>query len=306
MPLENIEEEGGGSNPFDGQGAQAQFPVLSRELGRRTGPYQSALQARQLADREHIAAQTMDIRSQQVELEKIKELSALETERLKIADTMEAHRQTMKAASAVAALDTSAPDYNQKVLQIGADYPLGVANETIQKAITFRNGAAERQQTFQNQLDMEKQRQSDILERQKQSEDFRQKAMDEEQANIKARKDAPLSTEQDLQKSYGITSTDLLNPVYKERGTFKPTSDDKSDGFTGSDTGNMLRFTVNDGKGGNKKVLIPRDDYLSHLGTLAGTNPVARKQLAEEAANDPAASDEHKAAAISIGALPLQ
>lgn len=139
---------------YDTQEGQGQFPVLTQALsGRgRANPYAVALQARSLEDREHIAAQTFDLHSQQVELNKVKTLADIEKEKLRIQDSMEAHRQVMQASKALSQLQPDDPEYQKKVLEISASNPAASKDPIIEKAIAFKDQQFLKQQEVTGQL----------------------------------------------------------------------------------------------------------------------------------------------------------
>ena len=163
-----------------GQSYEA-FPNLSRHLAIRGANSQQALalKERSLADREYIAGQSFDLRSQKLELEKIKTLSDMEKERMQVMDTVEMHRQTMRATAGIAKLSGDEPDYQQRMLSIMAANPLAAKDPIITKAIGFRDEHAMMKERFQGQLDQfkaeEAARQADALAREKNQQENKEK-----------------------------------------------------------------------------------------------------------------------------------
>lgn len=136
------------------QPAASSFPVLDRALSIRgsNSPASLALKQRSLDDREHIAAQNFDLKSQQEEYNKIALLSHIETEKLRVRDSMELQRQTMQATKSLAELDHDSPDYQRSVLKIMADNPLASTNPMIGKAVQFGDQYIQRKQIMSDAL----------------------------------------------------------------------------------------------------------------------------------------------------------
>jgi hypothetical protein len=134
---------------------QTAFPALNRQLDRHsaTSPAAMMLKERAMADREHVEMQRFGLDGQKLELQKVSELANIEKERIRIADSMELHRQTMMASKALSQLDGTEPDYQKKVLGIMADNPMASKDPMIAKAITFRNNQAMERQRAQSALD---------------------------------------------------------------------------------------------------------------------------------------------------------
>jgi hypothetical protein len=274
MPLDNIEDPAGTGNPFGDEG-QA-FPALNGFLDRRgaNSPAAMMLKERALADREHLDTQRFGLDAQKMELEKVHELASIEKERLQIASTMEMHRQTTIASKALSALDGTEPDYQKRVLQIQADNPLAARDPVISRAIEFRNQQALEHERAQTALDTfsaeEKIRQADAMAREQNEEANREKMAAITNTNMTAREQAeaanrdnskilPDPRETELQKTYGLTKDSLLNPIQSEGGKVGP--DGKFVVSEEGEQGTAMRLIVNDGKGDQKDIIMPMDDY---------------------------------------------